>query len=103
MKEFDLTPKQFEKWLHQNKGEYTGNFVDGVLLDSFVIATPRGYAAVYEKYCNEWTSCYHVVYEKGTAQNMFKQWYEFEQAAQEQVKEIEENYKSNAIIGENKQ
>lgn len=48
-KEFGISPKYFEKWFSQNQGEYTGDFVEGVLLDSFVIATKRGFAAVYEK------------------------------------------------------
>ena len=84
IKEFDIDPKYFEKWFYQNRGEYTGDFIKGVLLDNFIIATKRGFAAVYEKYCNEWSSCYHIVFETGTARNMFKQWYEFEQVAEKQ-------------------
>lgn len=92
-KEFDITPKELEEWICENKGEYTGDIVEGVLLDSFVIATKRGFAAVYEKYCNEWTSCYHVVFETGAAQSVFDEWYEFEQASIKQAVEIEDNYK----------
>jgi hypothetical protein len=93
MTEFDINPKCFDEWFHQNKAAYTGDCVEGVLLDNFVIMTKRGFAAVYEKYCNESTSCYHVVFETGTAQNMFKQWYEFEEAAEKQAAEMEEHYK----------
>ena len=93
MTEFDIGPRYFEKWFHQNKAEYTGDFVEGSLLDNFVIETKRGFAAIYEKYVNEWTSCYHVVFQKGAAQDVFKQWYEFEKAAEKQAAEIEESYK----------
>jgi hypothetical protein len=88
MTEFDINPKYLEMWLHQNRAEYTGDCVEGVLLDNFVLATKRGFAAVYEKYCNEWTSCYHVVFEPGTAQNMFRQWYKFEKEAQNEQSHI---------------
>lgn len=83
MTEFNISPSHFGRWLHQNKAEYTGNFVEGVLLDNFVVATKRGFAAIYEKPLNPNQSWYHVVFEAGTAQNMFSQWYEFEQAAEE--------------------
>ena len=41
-----------EKWMHQNRAEYTGAYVEGTLLDSYVLACKRGYAAVYERYVN---------------------------------------------------
>ena len=44
MTEFDIDPKYFGKWFHQNEAKYTGDFVEGVLLDNFVIATKRGFA-----------------------------------------------------------
>ena len=52
MTEFDIDPKYFGKWFHQNEAKYTGDFVEGVLLDNFVIATKRGFAAIYEKPLN---------------------------------------------------
>lgn len=49
-----------EKWMHQNKAEYTGDFFDGGLLDNFIVYCKNGVAALYEHYCNEWSSCYEV-------------------------------------------
>lgn len=46
MTEFDINPKYFDKWFYQNKAAYIGDYVEGVLLDNFVIATKRGFAAV---------------------------------------------------------
>ena len=31
--EFSISPKGLEKWMHQNRAEYTGAFVEGTLLD----------------------------------------------------------------------
>lgn len=49
-----------EKWMHQNSATYTGDFFDGCLLDNFIVACNNGVAALYEHYCNEWSSCYEV-------------------------------------------
>lgn len=49
-----------EKWIHQNKAEYTGDFFDGCLLDNFIVACKNGVAALYEHCLNEWSSCYEV-------------------------------------------
>jgi hypothetical protein len=68
----------FEKWTRQNSAEYTGDFVAGCLLDNFVMVTPRGYAAFYENFVNEWTSDYYVEFQPGAAQDVFKKWYDFE-------------------------
>lgn len=93
MKKIILGSTKLEKWLHQNDAEYTGDFVDGVLLDNFVVMTKRGFAAVYEKYLNSNSSCYEIHFETGTAQNMFNEWYEFESAMEKQAQELEEQYK----------
>lgn len=80
---FELSPgKEFDRWMAQNKAEYTGDYIEGVLLDSFVVATPRGYAAVYEHYLNSWTSDYYIEFQPGAAQDVFSAWYEFEAAAE---------------------
>ena len=80
---FELSPgKEFDRWMQQNGAEYTGDYVEGVLLDSFIVATRRGYAAFYEHYVNTWTSDYYVEFQPGAAQDVFSAWYEFEAAAE---------------------
>ena len=76
---FRLDPgAAFDKWVHQNRAEYTGDYIEGCLLDNFIMCTPRGYAAFYESYLNEWTSDYYVEFQPGAAQNVFSNWYKFE-------------------------
>lgn len=75
---FTLAPAELEKWMHQNKAVYTGGFVEGCLLDNFVVATKRGFAAIYERHLNEWSSDYIVEFEPGAAQAVWSRWYEFE-------------------------
>lgn len=82
MTRFRIESKDLEKWIHQNKAEYTGDFVDGRLLDNFVLACKRGIAAVYEHYLNCWTSDYLVEFEPGKAEEVWRHWYEFEENAQ---------------------
>ena len=80
---FRLDPGQaLEKWIHQNGAEYAGDYVEGCLLDNFVMATRRGYAAFYEQYINEWTSDYYVEFQPGPAQAVFANWYAFERKAE---------------------
>lgn len=74
---FFLEPCELEKWMYQNKAEYTGDFVEGCLLDNFVVVTKRGFAAVYESYVNSWTSCYYIEFQTGAAQDIFSRWYKF--------------------------
>lgn len=80
---FYLDPEDLEKWLHQNKAVYTGDFIEGCLLDNFVVMTKRGFAALYEHCKNEWTSNYLVTFQPGTAQNVWAAWYIYEEAAEE--------------------
>ena len=54
------------KWMHQNNAEYTGEFFDGCLLDNFIVTCKNGVAALYEHYCNEWSSCYEVHFGRTT-------------------------------------
>ncbi len=51
-----FTVRNEEKWMHQNKAEYTGAYVEGNLIDNSILACKRGYCAVYERHVNEWTS-----------------------------------------------
>lgn len=49
----------FSTWLHQNAAEPLDCY-EGCLLDNCVYACKRGYAFVYERYLNEFTSYYAV-------------------------------------------
>ena len=82
MRRFKIAASNLGMWMHQNKAEYTGAYVEGVLLDSFVVATKRGFAAIYETYVNPWVSCYTIEFETGTAQTVWKNWYKFEEEAE---------------------
>lgn len=75
---FYLSANELEKWIHQNNAEYTGDFIEGCLLDNFVLVTKKGFAAIYEHYLTPWSSDYYIEYQKGAAQNVFKKWYDFE-------------------------
>lgn len=79
MTKFHIGAADLEKWMHQNRAEYTGVFVEGCLLDNFVVATKRGFAAFYEHYLNEWSSDYIVEFQPGPAQTVWRRWYEFEE------------------------
>ena len=57
---FYLDPADLDKWMNQNKAEYTGDFVDGCLQDNFIVATKRGYAFIYEHVLNAWCSDFEV-------------------------------------------
>lgn len=78
IKKFLLDPAALDKWMYQNKAIYTGDYIEGCLLDNFVVGTRRGYAAIYENYINANRSGYYVEFEPGPAQNVFKNWYVFE-------------------------
>lgn len=64
--EFFIRPKDLEKWIYQNRAEYTGAFVEGCLLDNFVLACKRGFVAVYEHILNCWSSDYLIEFQPGT-------------------------------------
>ena len=85
IKEFYLNPTHFNKWAHQNEVSYTGVFIEGCLLDNFVVKTKHGMAAVYEHYVNPNISDYRVEFqrtgklEEGTGFiNLWHNWYLFE-------------------------
>lgn len=94
MKEFIIRGADaLGKWMAQNAAEYTGDFVEGCLLDNFVLAVKRGFAAVYEYPVSAWSSVYRVVWEAGAAQNLFREWYAFEAEAEAEAIEEENRYK----------
>lgn len=71
----------FEKWFHQNKGEYGGDFVEGVLLDSFTVVTKRGVAAFYDTFVNTNESCYTIKFgsfKSGEADKVLADFMDFE-------------------------
>lgn len=74
-----MDPRMLDKWMHQNSAEYTGDFLDGVMLDNFVVWTKRGAAAFYENALNSWSSEYRVEFEPGDAPNVWKRWEAFEE------------------------
>lgn len=77
IKKILLDPAALEKWMHQNKANYTGDFLEGCLLNNFIVSTRRGYAAIYEKYINPNKSGYYIEFEAGTAAAIFNNWSEF--------------------------
>ena len=83
MTRFYLNPLHFEKWMHQNAGIYSGEYVAGCLLDNFVVVTKRGAAAFYEQYINPNQSDYYVEFqpitETDAAQQVFANFYQFEE------------------------
>lgn len=86
MTRFYLNAGALGRWMHQNKAQYTGAYVDGVLVDSFVVETKRGVAAIYEHALNEWTSNYYVEFtdykngfKNGEVDKIWSDWYAFEE------------------------
>lgn len=65
MTRFYIGHSELNKWIHQNKAEYSEYWQDGCLLDSFVVFTKRGMAAFYEHPLNEWCSDYYVEFQSG--------------------------------------
>jgi hypothetical protein len=76
-----LGSRELDKWMHQNQAEYTGDFVEGCLLDCFVLWCKRGVAAVYEHALNDWSSEYLVEFQRGDGHDVWERWYEFEDEA----------------------
>lgn len=81
---FYIEADQVEKWMYQNGACYTGAFVDGVLLDNFVVDTKYGFAVFRESYVNEWSSRYYVEYAINRSgkhceawREVWRKWYEF--------------------------
>lgn len=87
MVRFKISPSNLKKWLHQNKAENTGEFVEGSLLDNFVVSCKRGFAAVYERYVNPWVSEYLVEFQAGSAPDVWKRWFEFAERSEGDGKE----------------
>lgn len=74
---FYIGSTELEWWMQQHGAEYTGDIIEGCLLDNFVLECEGGFAAVYERYLTEWTSDYVIEFEAGCAETVWRQWYEF--------------------------
>ena len=83
MTRFYISPKNMNIWINQNKAE-TLECVEGCLLDSFIVGTKRGYAAIYEHYLNAWSSDYLVEFEAGNAPNVWRRWDDFRARCEEE-------------------
>ena len=86
---FQIGIGEMNKWIHQNNAEYTGDFVEGVLADSFILACKRGTAAVYEHYLNEWSSNYMVLFVPYTDKNgtiaLYEDFYEYAEICEKEA------------------
>ena len=76
-----------EKWMHQNQAGTTGDFVEGCLLDNFIVQCKHGVAALYEHYCNCWSSCYEVHFARteSEARDLFEEFYTFQKRCEEET------------------
>lgn len=83
MTRFTIAPRHIDMWLHQNAAE-TLDCVEGCLLDSFIVGTKNGYAAIYEHYLNANSSDYLVEFERGDAPNVWTGWEEFAEKNREE-------------------
>ena len=86
---FQIGIGEMNKWIHQNNAECTGDFVEGVLADSFILACKRGTAAVYEHYLNEWSSNYMVLFVPYTDKNgtiaLYEDFYEYAEICEKEA------------------
>ena len=85
VKKFYLNPKYYDMWAHQNRVIHTGDCIEGVLLDNFVVFTKHGIAAIYEHYVNSNQSDYEVHFIRehkhsnpGWTKPVLEEWYDFE-------------------------
>ena len=91
---FRIRPEEVGKWEHQNRAEYAGPFVEGVLLDSYVLACKRGWCFVYARSAAAGWSSWHeykfAAYKDDEAcKQLWDEWYELERWAEEYEKQAE--------------
>lgn len=82
------------KWEHQNEAEYI-DFVEGVLLDSYVLACKRGYCFVYARSANAgWSSWHEYKFapykDEQAVKELWDEWLDFEESAAEWMNGLEE-------------
>lgn len=92
IKEYLLNPDALDMWLHQNGSNEIIDFREGCLLDSFIISTKRGTAAIYERYCTSWTSNYRIEWEKYPSDKVWENWEKFCTAYDEEFGGDEDEY-----------
>lgn len=87
IKRFEMNQKQLDHWMYQNRAEYMGDYVEGVLLDSFTLSVKRGYAAVYAHYLTPNSSDYVVEWQASPAALLWGRWEQFQAANEREEKE----------------
>lgn len=99
---FQIGIADMNKWIHQNNAEYTGDFVDGVLADSFMLSCKRGTAAIYEHYVNEWSSNYLVLFVPYTDKNgtiaLYEDFCEYAENCEKEAEEYEKRYETRVAM-----
>ena len=75
--------KDEAKWEHQNRAEYTGDYLEGVTQDSYVLACKRGYAFVYARSkAAGWISWHEYKFapykDKESCAELWREWREIE-------------------------
>lgn len=69
MKKYDFK-MNLDKWLKQNDAEII-DVIEGCLIDSYLISTKRGTAAIMETYVNPWTSKHTLYFSTDSAAEDF--------------------------------
>lgn len=76
-----------EKFIAQNDAVFTGDFVEGCLINNFVLACNRGYAFFYEHATTTWTSDYYVEFvpynDRENVLKLWDKWHKFEKEMEE--------------------
>jgi len=83
------------KWEHQNRAEYTGDFIEGVTQDSYVLACKRGYAFVYARSSAAgWVSWHEYKFapykDREACDELWHEWHEVEAECEKARREYEE-------------
>lgn len=76
------------KWERQNDAEYTGDYVEGVTCDSYVLACKRGYAFVYSRSkAAGWVAWHEYKFapykDKEACDALWDEWYAFADSCDE--------------------
>lgn len=82
MREMILGADRLEMWIHQNEG-IVDDVIEGSLLDNLLVYCKRGVAIIKERYVNEWSSNYHIYFERGEGNEIFRIWDEIQAAYDE--------------------
>lgn len=73
--------KDAPRWEHQNSAEYTGEYIEGVLTDNYVLACKRGWCFVYEAtdgwYPNTPIYKFAAYKDKEACEELWNEWLDF--------------------------